>query len=47
MLVTKDGGKSWATQESNATFEDTDGTVKRAYLFNVAAASPTARLGGG
>ena len=40
VLVTKDGGKSWSPQESNATFEDTDGTVKRAYLFNVAATDP-------
>ncbi len=38
ILATTDGGKTWAKQESNATFEDGDGSVKRAYLFNVDAA---------
>jgi len=35
ILVTSDGGKTWSKQESNATFEEGDGTVKRAYLFNI------------
>jgi photosystem II stability/assembly factor-like uncharacterized protein len=33
VLRTTDGGKTWTPQEANATFKDTDGTVKRAYLF--------------
>jgi photosystem II stability/assembly factor-like uncharacterized protein len=33
VLHTADGGKTWQPQESNATFKDTDGTSKRAYLF--------------
>ena len=37
ILATADGGKTWTKQESNATFEESDGAVKRAYLFNVAA----------
>src|SRR5262249_33251364 len=37
VLATADGGKPWTKQESNATFEESDGEVKRAYLFNVAA----------
>jgi photosystem II stability/assembly factor-like uncharacterized protein len=40
ILKTNDGGKTWAEQESNATFKDTDGTVKRAYIFNVDAVDP-------
>ena len=35
ILATADGGKTWTKQESNATFEESDGTVKRAYLFNI------------
>jgi photosystem II stability/assembly factor-like uncharacterized protein len=35
ILHTSDGGKSWKAQESNASFEESDGTVKRAYLFAV------------
>src|SRR5262249_37566958 len=35
VLATADGGKTWTKQESNATFEESDGAVKRAYLFNV------------
>jgi photosystem II stability/assembly factor-like uncharacterized protein len=35
ILHTSDGGKSWRPQESNATFEDADGTLKRAYLFAI------------
>jgi photosystem II stability/assembly factor-like uncharacterized protein len=35
ILATADGGKTWTKQESNATFEESDGTVKRAYLFNL------------
>ena len=35
ILATADGGKTWTKQESNATFEESDGAVKRAYLFNV------------
>src|SRR5262249_61017807 len=35
ILITADGGKSWTKQESNATFEESDGTAKRAYLFNI------------
>jgi photosystem II stability/assembly factor-like uncharacterized protein len=35
ILHTGDGGKSWKPQESNATFEDADGALKRAYLFAV------------
>jgi photosystem II stability/assembly factor-like uncharacterized protein len=35
ILHTTDGGKSWKPQESNATFEDADGTLKRAYLFAI------------
>jgi photosystem II stability/assembly factor-like uncharacterized protein len=41
ILSTADGGKSWTTQESNATFEESDGAVKRAYLFNVDAVDAT------
>ena len=33
VLHTTDGGKTWQQQESNATFTDSDGTSKRAYLF--------------
>jgi photosystem II stability/assembly factor-like uncharacterized protein len=33
VLHTGDGGKTWQPQESNATFKDSDGTSKRAYLF--------------
>jgi photosystem II stability/assembly factor-like uncharacterized protein len=40
ILATTDGGKTWAKQESNATFEEGDGTVKRAYLFNIDATDP-------
>ena len=40
VLFTKDGGKTWTKQESNATFEEGDGTAKRAYLFNVDATDP-------
>ena len=40
VLATRDGGKTWSKQESNATFEDSDGAVKRAYLFNVDAVDP-------
>lgn len=35
ILRTVDGGDTWTPQESNATFEERDGTVKRAYLFDV------------
>lgn len=35
VLYTDTGGKSWTPQESNATFEETDGAVKRAYLFGL------------
>jgi photosystem II stability/assembly factor-like uncharacterized protein len=35
ILATGDGGKSWTPQESNATYEESDGAVKRAYLFNL------------
>src|SRR5262245_20924303 len=35
VLHTADGGKSWQPQESNATFKDSDGTQKRAYLFGL------------
>jgi len=35
MLHTDDGGKTWQKQESNSTFEDTDGSTKRAYLFSL------------
>jgi photosystem II stability/assembly factor-like uncharacterized protein len=35
IMNTADGGKTWTNQESNATFEETDGTTKRAYLFNI------------
>ncbi len=35
ILNTADGGKTWARQESNATFQESDGTTKRAYLFNI------------
>jgi photosystem II stability/assembly factor-like uncharacterized protein len=37
ILATTDGGKTWTPQESNATYEESDGAVKRAYLFNIAA----------
>jgi len=33
ILHTADGGKTWQPQESNATFKDSDGAPKRAYLF--------------
>ena len=35
ILHTADGGKTWKKQESNATFEESDGTTKRAYLFTI------------
>src|SRR4029453_13529106 len=35
IMNTADGGKTWTNQESNATFEESDGTTKRAYLFNI------------
>jgi photosystem II stability/assembly factor-like uncharacterized protein len=35
ILHTEDGGKTWTPQESNATFLESDGAEKRAYLFNV------------
>jgi photosystem II stability/assembly factor-like uncharacterized protein len=35
ILHTADGGKTWQPQESNATFKDSDGTPKRAYLFAI------------
>ena len=34
VLHTADGGKTWQKQESNATFKDSDGSTKRAYLFS-------------
>jgi photosystem II stability/assembly factor-like uncharacterized protein len=34
-LRSEDGGKTWNKQESNATFKDSDGTQKRAYLFGL------------
>lgn len=35
ILHTADGGKTWQRQESNATFKDSDGSTKRAYLFSL------------
>jgi photosystem II stability/assembly factor-like uncharacterized protein len=35
ILATADGGKTWQPQESNATFLESDGQQKRAYLFNL------------
>ncbi len=35
VLHTADGGKTWQRQESNASFKDSDGTPKRAYLFSL------------
>jgi len=35
VLATADGGTTWAAQESNATFTEPDGAVRRAYLFNL------------
>ena len=40
MLRTDDGGKTWQKQESNATFKETDGSTKRAYLFSLHALDP-------
>jgi photosystem II stability/assembly factor-like uncharacterized protein len=36
ILHSTDGGKSWKPQESNAEFEEPDGTKTRAYLFAIA-----------
>ena len=35
ILHTGDGGKTWQLQESNASFKDSDGATKRAYLFSL------------
>jgi len=35
VLHTADGGKTWQPQESNATFKDSDGSMRRAYLFGL------------
>jgi len=35
ILRTVDGGATWTAQESNATFTEPDGTLKRAYLFDL------------
>ena len=35
ILHTADGGKTWQKQDSKATFTDSDGTPKQAYLFAI------------
>jgi len=37
VMRTEDGGQTWTKQESNATFQEREGNVRPAYLFNVAA----------